>query len=82
LIVGYNFHRASRAGQPPAILTGRLINSIRAYRVAEFKYRVGTSVVYAIYLDDPNGLNRPFFFSVAEQFRARFLEIMREAYFG
>lgn len=79
-ITGANFHRASAPGQPPAILSGRLINSIRSRQLARFKYRIGTAVVYAIYLDSPRGLNRPFFITVADNFRPTFFELIRRAF--
>lgn len=61
LIIGYNFHRASARGQAPAIRTGGLVNSIRAQRIAELRARVIVGKAYGAILDDPNGLNRPFF---------------------
>lgn len=84
LIVGARFHRASARGQPPAIRTGRLINSIRARQIGAVppRFRVATSVKYAAPLDDPNGLNRPFFISRGEAYRPRYLENMRRAYMG
>jgi hypothetical protein len=82
VIVGYNFHRASRAGQPPAILHGRLINSIRALRVGPFAARVICGVSYGLPLDDPAYLNRPFFMSRAQLYRERFVANIRAAAFG
>lgn len=82
LIVGFRFHRASAPGQPPAIRTGRLINSIGARRVGPMRYRVGTSVNYALPLDARTGLNRPFFRSRVYLYRPRFIENMRIAYLG
>jgi len=61
LIIGYNFHRASAEGQAPAIRTGGLINSIRAQKIAELRARVIVGKDYGAILDDPRGLNRPFF---------------------
>lgn len=80
VIVGYNFHRASRRGQAPAILSGRLINSIRGRRIAPFRGRVGVGVEYALPLDDPQGLDRPFFTSQVEKFRPVFYENIRRAW--
>lgn len=82
LIVGYQFHRASAPGQPPAIRHGRLINSIRATRNGPFSARVNCGVLYGRPLDDPAGLNRPFFISRAELYRPRFIENVRAAIFG
>lgn len=82
LIIGARYHRASAKGQPPARRSGRLINSIRGRFVGPFKVRVGTGVRYAIPLDDPAGLDRPFFMSRAELYRARYKENMRRAYIG
>lgn len=63
-VIGYNFHRASRRGQPPAIDTGRLINSIRMQQLSQLKVRIGTAVKYAARLDGPAQMDRPFFASV------------------
>lgn len=41
--------------------------------------RVGVGAFYGLYLDDPNGLDRPFFMSRAELYRPRFLELIRVA---
>jgi hypothetical protein len=82
VILGSNFRRASAPGQPPAIDTGRLINSIRGRRIGPFSYRVATGVVYARPLDNPGGLNRPFFRSRVLLYRERFLQNMRQAYLG
>lgn len=79
-IVGYNFHRASKRGQPPAILSGRLINSIRTKRLGPISARVFVGVLYGLYLDDPNILDRPFFHSRARLFAPRFVELVNEAY--
>jgi hypothetical protein len=79
-IVGATIRRASAPGQPPAIDTGRLINSIQSGRIGEFKYRVFSSVYYALILDSPNGLNRPFFRVRVENFRPRFRELIRIAW--
>jgi hypothetical protein len=79
LIVGANFHRASAPGQPPAIRTGRLINSIRGRLVGLRSARVTVGVGYGLPLDDPEGLNRPFFHSRAILYRPRFVENVRQA---
>lgn len=79
-VVGFNFHRASAKGQPPAILSGRLLNSIRARKISDFKYRVASSVVYSIILDNPNGLDRQFFIIVAREFEKEFHARIREAF--
>jgi hypothetical protein len=73
-VVGSTFYRASAPGQRPAIKSGRLINSIRAEQIGAFKYRVGSSLYYAVVLDDPNRLNRPFFKIEADAYRPRFTE--------
>jgi hypothetical protein len=79
LIVGYNFHRASRRGQPPAIFSGRLINSIRSGRVGPLAARVWVGAFYGLILDDPAGLDRPFFHSRALLYHPRFTEKIRIA---
>lgn len=77
VIVGYNFHRASRRGQAPAIDTGRLINSIRMQKVSQLRVKVATSVLYAPILDDPAGLDRPFFESTVKANRTKYLKRIR-----
>lgn len=49
--VAYSFHRASAPGQPPAVDTGGLINSIRAKTLGALKAKVATSKAYAAALD-------------------------------
>jgi hypothetical protein len=82
VIVGYTFHRASSPGQPPAIDTGRLINSIRGMRISDFQHRINVGVEYGLPLDDPAGLDRPFFTSEVEKYRPIFYENMRRAVIG
>lgn len=77
--VGYQFHRASRKGQAPAVDTGNLINSIRSKRIGQLSNRVATSKAYAAILDDPKKLNRPFFKSTADEFKPKFKQNIQEA---
>lgn len=55
-------HRASAPGQPPAVLTGRLRQSI-THGIVDNKMRVGTNVEYAPWLEfgtlDNNGFIAP-----------------------
>jgi hypothetical protein len=80
LVVGSTFYRASAPGQPPAIRTGRLLNSIGSRRIGPTAARVSVSVEYALPLDDPDGLDRPFFMSQAEMYRPRFEQNIADAY--
>jgi hypothetical protein len=82
LIVGFTFHRASRPGQPPAIDTGRLINSIRGMQISKFQHRINVGAEYGLPLDDPEGLDRPFFTTRVEKFRPVFFENIRKAALG
>lgn len=82
IIVGFKFHRASARGQAPAIDTGRLINSIAARRIGIMRARVGVSVSYALPLDDPEGLYRPFFSSRVRLYRSRYFVNIRKALLG
>jgi hypothetical protein len=82
VVVGSRIHRASAKGQPPAILSGRLVNSIRGRRIGEFTARVGVGVSYAVPLDNPNRLDRPFFISQARNYRPRFVARIRSAWLG
>lgn len=79
LIVGYTFHRASAPGQPPAINSSRLINSIRGLKIAKFRFRINVGVEYGLPLDDPAGLNRPFFSSRVDRYRPIFFNNVRRA---
>lgn len=81
-IVGFNFHRASKRGQPPAIDTGILINSIRGMAVSETVGRINVGAAYGVPLDDPEGLDRPFFTVRVNLYRPRFLERIRRAFLG
>lgn len=56
------FHTASIKGNPPAVNTNRLVNSIIPYPATftNFSSRVETNVEYAKFLEDETGLDRPF----------------------
>jgi hypothetical protein len=82
VIAGSNFHRASKKGQPPAVDTAGLINSIRAKKTGELKSTVATSKKYAEVLDDPKKLDRPFFKTTAEKFLPKFKENIKKAIGG
>jgi hypothetical protein len=69
---GKRLHRASAPGQPPAVDTAGLINSIRAKKILDLKASVSTSKKYAPTLDDKQKLNRPFFAARAEKFKKKF----------
>lgn len=47
----YGRHTASAPGDPPAVDTGRLRQSITALKITPGHWRVGTNVEYAIYLE-------------------------------
>jgi hypothetical protein len=79
VIVGSTFYRASKRGQPPAIRTGRLLNSIGSRSISPTSARVSVSVDYAMPLDDPQGLDRPFFQSRALLFQPRFTQNVADA---
>ncbi len=51
VIAGANFHRASAPGQPPAVDTGGLLNSIRAKKTGEIRATVTARKNYAEALD-------------------------------
>ena len=73
------FHRASARGQAPAVDSGNLINSIRARKTGFLSAVVATGNNYAAWLDDKNKLDRPFFNSEAEKFRAKFRQNILDA---
>jgi hypothetical protein len=68
VIAGYRFHRASAAGQPPAVDTANLVNSMRAKRTGAMSAELAVNAAYAGYLEPPFAgeteveglLNRPF----------------------
>ena len=72
VIAGVTFHRASAKGQPPAVDKGELLNATRSKKTGEMRNKVANSKKYAPILDDPNGLDRPFFQSTADEFKAKF----------
>lgn len=76
---GNIFHRASRKGQPPAVFSGSLLISIRAKKLGELKSSVSTSKNYAPRLDNKNKLDRPFFESTAEAYKAQFKQNLTDA---
>jgi hypothetical protein len=78
----YKFHRASKRGQPPAVDSGGLLNSIRAKKTGIIKATVESSKNYAGRLDDKNKLDRPFFKSTAEEFKTKFQQNLAEAIRG
>lgn len=71
-------HIASAPGEPPAIDTGRLVNSLSLFKVNTGHFRVGTAVIYAARLDNPRKLNRPFFASTFQEHRDTILAEMRQ----
>lgn len=73
-VIGSNFYRASAPGQPPAIRFGNLINSIFGRPSGFLQYEVATNLLYGAILDDPDGLNRPFFASQVRLYEPRFFD--------
>lgn len=71
-IVGAKIHRASAKGQPPALDTKQLYNSINVRRVSEFRVRVKVDAEHARYLEPPAKLHRPFFRSTLEKNRRKY----------
>lgn len=47
----HDSHTASAPGDPPAVNTGRLRQSITALQISPGRWRVGTNVEYAIFLE-------------------------------
>lgn len=54
-------HTASAKGQPPAILTGDLLASIRTVKLGRWTWRIRVDKEYGEILDAKDGLNRYFF---------------------
>lgn len=70
--VATKIHRASRRGEPFANDTGGTINATRARAIGEMRAEVINSKRHAATLDRKDKLDRPFFASTAEEFRAKF----------
>lgn len=77
--VGYQFHRASKRGESPASDTGGLVNSIRAVKLGYMSVRVASSKRYALALDSPRGLDRPFFAATVIEYKPIFKQNILEA---
>lgn len=71
-IIAYKFHRASAIGFAPATDHGGLIGSIAAVNLDELRSRVFVGKNYGAILDDPEGLNRPFFRVTVKKFKPKF----------
>lgn len=67
----YGRHTASAPGDAPAVDTGRLRQSIVALKVGDARWRVGTNVQYALYLEfgTRRMAPRPFIRPVIEKVR-------------
>lgn len=75
-IVGAKIYRASAPGQPPAIKTGGLINSIKTIIKSPLRVKIIASKKYARRLDSPRGFNRPFFKVTVLAFRLEYVKRM------
>lgn len=73
------FHRASAKGQPPAVDSGSLINSVKSQSTSPLKASVSTNKSYAKTLDNKEKLNRPFFSETANKFKAKFKANIQKA---
>jgi hypothetical protein len=68
VVAGYRFHRASAPGEPPAVDTANLVNSMRAKRTGPMSAELMVNAAYAGFLEPPfegetgveGLLNRPF----------------------
>lgn len=69
----YGRHVASAPGQAPAVDQGQLRQSITALKVEPFRWRVGTNVEYALYLEfgSQRVAPRPFIRPAVEAVRGR-----------
>ena len=79
VVAGSNFHRASARGESPANDLGGLVNATRSKKTGEMRNTVANSKKYAPILDDPNGLDRPFFRSTADEFKPKFKQNIADA---
>jgi HK97 gp10 family phage protein len=76
-------HRASEAGKPPAVDTGRLRDSIRIIKYAsvnDLQSRVGTNLKYAPYLEygTKNMAARPFWNPAINKARAKLIAQLKQ----
>lgn len=74
-------HRASAPGQPPMSDTGRLASSIVFDQEGDLTASVGSSLVYALYLEygTRKMRARPFFRPAVEEMRAKFNKRLEKA---
>lgn len=59
-------HQASAPGEPPKSDSSNLVGSIQQIFPSTLEAKIGTPVEYALYLEDPNGLNRPLWQKTAD----------------
>ena len=79
VIAGSGFHRASARGESPAKDSGQLASATRSKKTGEMRNQVSNSKKYAKPLDDPKGLDRPFFASTASEFKPKFKQNIADA---
>lgn len=71
-------HQASADGEPAARETGKLSESLRVDKI-EFGAEVGTDVLYSVFLENPNGLNRQFFEPTINRMESTFNRLIQDA---
>lgn len=79
VIIGNRFHRASAKGQPPAVDSGKLLNSIKTKQTAPLQITIFSNLRYAEILDNPQKLNRPFMRKERDNFRSKFKKNIADA---
>jgi len=80
VVVGARLHRASAPGEPPAIDTGALVNSVNAKRIGSMRWGIYESMIGG-YLEHGTStiLPRPHVAPAAERVRQSFVDAIREA---
>lgn len=79
VVTGYKLHKASAKGQPPAKDTKRLYKGTKVKRKAAFSVIVYNDVPYAVYLEPPAKLNRPFLEKPILANRKKYVEMIDKA---
>lgn len=76
---GSKVHIASARGESPAVDSGNLTGSIQQIFPSTLEGLIGTNVEYAIWLEDPDGLNRPLWQKTADDSLPTLEKMLKDA---
>lgn len=82
VVIGARLHRASAPGEPPAIDTGHLVNSIHCEQLGPMRWTVTTGdceYAKALEYGTVNMAARPYMRPALERWRGPFVDAVREA---